>query len=146
MDGKLKAAALPGGKSLLQGSDLFCRKTSRILEHGKDVVHAAHIFTAAVQHHTAIRQHGKGAAVPLKGRDLQGVHQIFVVVGDGNGLVRKALIAAFFRGDCKHHDLRLVRYDRVCHDRLLLQNQLRQHSSQIEIALFSVQRDIGAIP
>ena len=69
-----------------------------------------------------------------------------VVVGDGNGLVRKALIAAFFRGDCKHHDLRLVRYDRVCHDRLLLQNQLRQHSSQIEVALFSVQRDIGAIP
>ena len=109
-------------------------------------MHAAHIFTAAVQHHTAIRQHGKGAAVPLKGRDLQGVHQIFVVVGDGNGLVRKALIAAFFRGDCKHHDLRLVRYDRVCHDRLLLQNQLRQHSSQIEIASFFVQRDIGAIP
>ena len=91
MDGKLKAAALPGGKSLLQGSDLFCRKTSRILEHGKDVVHAAHIFTAAVQHHTAIRQHSKGAAVPLKGRDLQGVHQIFVVVGDGNGHVGAGL-------------------------------------------------------
>ena len=146
MDGKLKVAALPGGKSFLQGSDLFVRKTSRVFEHGKDVVYAAHVRTAAVQHHTAIRQHSKGAAVPLKGRDLQGVHQIFVVVGDGNGFVRKALIAAFCRGNGKHHDLRLVRDHRVCHDGLLLQDQLRQHSSQIEIALFAVQRDIGAIP
>ena len=69
-----------------------------------------------------------------------------VVVGDGNGLVRKALIAALCRGNGKHHDLRLVRDHRVCHDGLLLQDQLRQHSSQIEVALFSVQRDIGAIP
>ena len=122
----------------MQGSNLFVRKASRIFEHGKDVVHAAHIFTAAVQYHTAIRQHGKGAAVSLKGRDLQGVHQIFVVI--------KALIAAFCRGNGKHHDLRLVRDHRVCHDGLLLQDQLRQHSSQIEIALFAVQRDIGAIP
>ena len=91
MDGKLKAAALPGGKSLLQGSDLFCRKTSRVFEQGKDIVHTAHVRAAAVQYHTAIRQHRKGAAVPFKGRDLQGVHQIFVVVGDGNGHVGAGL-------------------------------------------------------
>ena len=109
-------------------------------------MYAAHIHTAAVQYHAAIRQHSKGAAVSLKGRDLQGVHQIFVVVADGNGFVIKAIIAAFFRGYCKHHDLRLVRYDRVCHDRLLLQNQLRQRPTQIKIAPFAVQRDIGAIP
>ena len=130
----------------MQGSDLLCCKASRIFEHGKDIVYAAHIHTAAVQYHAAIRQHSKGAAVSLKGRDLQRVHQIFVVVGDGNGLVIKALIAAFCRGDCKYHDLRLVRYHRVCHDRLLLQDQLRQRLTQIKISPFAVQRDIGAIP
>ena len=146
IDGKLKVAALPGSKRILQGIDLFCRKTSRIFEHGKDVVYAAHVRAAAVQYHTAIRQHGKGTAVPFKGRDLQGVHQIPVVVGDGNGFVIKALITAFFRGDCKHHDLRLVRDHRVCHDRLLLQDQLRQRPTQIKIASFTIQCDIGAIP
>ena len=61
IDGKLKVAALPGSKRILQGIDLFCRKTSRVFEQGKDIVHTAHVRAAAVQYHTAIRQHRKGA-------------------------------------------------------------------------------------
>ena len=105
-----------------------------------------HILAAVVHHHPAVGQDREGAGLPVKGGDLQGVHQVGVVVGNGNGLIVKAAVAALPGGNGKHHDLRLVRDHGVCHDGLVFQNQLGKLAPQVQIAPVPGQGEVFAVP
>ena len=138
-------AGAPGSEVLLHGVQPLLAQAAGILQQGEDVVDVLHVLAGAVDHHAPVGQHGKGAGPPAKGRDLQRVHEVGIVVGDGDGLIAKAHEAARAGGDGKHHDLRLARDDGVDHHRLLVQDQIRQLVAQVQIALLPLQRDVVAV-
>ena len=106
---------------------------------------APYIFMGVIQNNTSIVQNRIDSCLPVKGGRFQCFHKIRIVVGNRNGLVRKSTIAAQFCRNGKHHDLRLIRNNRISNNGLMIQNQLRQFLSEIQIPCISIQCNILCI-
>ena len=92
------------------------------------------ILAAVVHNHPAVGQNREGTGLTVKGGDFQSLHQVGVVISNGNGLIVKLLVAAMSGRNGEHHDFRLIRDHGVYHDGLIPQNQGGQLIPQIQIA------------
>ena len=146
LQGKFQIAGSALHEVQPQSLQLLVGEAAGFLQKGEDVAHAAHILAAVVHHHPAVGQYGEGAGPAAEGGDLQSLHHVGVVVGDGDGLVAEALEAALPGGDGEYHDLRPIRHHGVCHHIPVVPDQLRQLPAQIQVALLPLRGAVFAVP
>ena len=93
-------------------------------------------FAGIVDDHPPIRVDHIVAGIALKGRIVQQFQHRIVVVGDGNGIVGKAPVAALRFGADKHKHLGFAGQRRVHHDILAIGELFVQIRLQAQIACF----------
>ena len=73
-------------------------------QNAEEIIGCAPGLKGMVDHHTAIRMDHIAPGVSIEGGDVQHVYDVFVFIGNGDGIVRKSLIASvgIRAGENKH--------------------------------------------
>ena len=117
----VSAAALR--KGIRKSKDLFLRKVGMLAQHRNEVVDRFLAVYGIVDDHPAVRVDDIVAGIALKGRVVQQFQHRIIVVGDGNGIVGKAPVAALRFGTDESKHLGLAGQRRV-HDDILALGEL----------------------
>ena len=144
-DIKHQRAGIARQEILLQGVDPRFIEALALLQQREDIVNLLQLIAGIVHNDASIGQNRKGTRSSAECGNLQSLHQIAVVEGDGDGLVFEAAVAAPGRGNGKDHDLRLIRNNGIDHHGLLVEYQIRQLLPQIQIAPPALQRNVIAV-
>ena len=117
----VSAAALR--KGIRKSKDLFLRKVGMLAQHRNEVVDRFLAVYGIVDDHPAVRVDDIVAGIALKGRVVQQFQHRIIVVGDGNGIIGKAPVAALRFGTDESKHLGLAGQRRV-HDDILALGEL----------------------
>jgi len=139
----VSAAALR--KGIRKSKDLFLRKVGMLAQHRNEVVDRFLAVYGIVDDHPAVRVDDIVAGIALKGRVVQQFQHRIIVVGDGNGIVGKAPVAALRFGTDESKHLGLAGQRRVHDDILALGELFVQIGLQAKIAGLSGHGHVVAV-
>ncbi len=130
----VSAAALR--KGIRKSKDLFLGKVGMVAQHRNEVVDRFLAVYGIIDDHPPVRVDDIVAGIALKGRAVQQFQHRIIIIGDGNGIVGKAPVAALRFGTDERKHLGLAGQRRVHDDILALGELFVQIGLQAKVAGF----------
>ena len=85
--------------------DLFFRQSRMFSQNPKEIIHLSPCLRRMIHNNTAIRMNHITLGISIESRNIQHIYDIRVFIGNGNGIIFKALITSMRPGSSKNKEL-----------------------------------------